>query len=253
MCNLINFSAQTERKAQILFVSSVATIQNWDQGKLKVPEAFLPDLTLPVGGYGQSKAVASVLLEEACKTAGVSGAVVRVGQISGPIRSLHGAWNQQEWLPTIIESSRVLGCLPDNLATMNTIDWVPVDLMADVLVELAVKLDGKTMRMFHAVNPKTCEWEDVLPAVRDHLGRDLPVVSFESWVQRLRGSIDIKGNANPGVKLLDFYQGLVTDDRSGKIPVRLETIETEQFSETLRGLEPVKAEWMDVWLKQWGY
>ncbi|KAL8980929.1 MAG: hypothetical protein Q9205_004133 [Flavoplaca limonia] len=264
-CNLINFSAKSTRNARIFFMSSVSTIQNWDQRGCKVPEAFLPDLTLPGGGYGQSKAVASLLLEEASRTSGIGGAVIRVGQISGPVRSLEGAWNPQEWLPTLIATSKFLRCLPGDLATMNTIDWVPVDIMAEVLVELALTpvsatarmpQDGQMMRMFHAVNPRSCEWQDLLPAVQESLGQDLPVIPFEGWVQKLQDSVDAKemdADVHPGVKLTPFFQGMVRDRQRAKESVRLVTTETEQCSTTLRDLEPVRVEWMKIWLKQWGY
>lgn len=264
-CNLINFSINTTRNARIFFISSVSTIHNWEHRSRKVPESFLPDLTLPVGGYGQSKAVASLLLEEASRTSGIEGAVIRVGQISGPVRSLAGAWNPHEWLPTLISTSKFLRCLPGDLATMNTIDWVPVDIMAEILVEIAltpvsatagVPQDGKLMRMFHAVNPRSCEWQDLLPTVRESLGRDFPVMPFEAWVQKLQDSIggkEMDADANPGVKLMAFFQGVVRDGQRARESVRLATSETELCSKTLRDLEPVKVEWMKIWLKQWGY
>ena len=264
-CNLINFSIKSPRNARIFFVSSISTIQTWDHRSRKVPESFLPDLTLPVGGYGQSKAVASQLLKEASRTCGIGGAVIRVGQISGPVRSLAGAWNPHEWLPTLIATSKFLRCLPGDLARMNTIDWVPVDIMAEVLVELALTpgsatagmpRDGEMMRMFHAVNPRSCEWQDLLPAVRESLGQDILVIPFEGWVQELQDSIEAKemdAGAHPGVKLMAFFQGMVRDGQRAKESVRLATAETEQCSKTLRGLEPVRVEWMKMWLKQWGY
>lgn len=260
--NLIGFSAKTARNAPIYFVSSVSTIQNWDHHGCNVPEPFLHDFKLPVGGYGQSKAIAGLMLEEASKTSSISGAVIRLGQISGPVRSLRGAWNQREWLPTVITSSKFLRCLPQDLATMNTTNWVPVDIMAEILVELALIDEGPrdhsqgvgTMKMFHVVNPQVCQWEDLLPTVREHLGNEFPLVPFEEWVQRLRNSAAaevINPDANPGIKLLDFFEGMVRDKLSGKESARLETAETERCSKTLRELGPVGVEWMEMWLKQW--
>lgn len=142
---------------------------------------------------------------------------------------------------------------------MNTIDWVPVDTMAEILVELVLVVESqseKTMRMFNAINPQICQWEDLLPTVQEHIGNDLPLVSFGEWVQHLENSLgaeEVDVDSNPGVKLLDFFRSLVGDSQAGKEHVRLETVETEQLSETLRGLQPVGAKWMGVWLKQWGY
>ncbi|KAL9583722.1 MAG: hypothetical protein Q9203_004958 [Teloschistes exilis] len=262
--NLIDFSAQAAREVPIFFVSSISTIQNWNHRSCKVSESFLPDLTLPVGGYGQSKAIASLLLEEASGTSGIGGAVVRVGQISGPVRSFYGVWNRQEWFPTLIFTSRLLRCLPGDLASMNTIDWVPVDIMAEILTELMLTYGSNTkpsqrgtgMRMFHAVNPNVCQWQDLLPIVREHIGKDFPVIPFEHWVQRLQDSIEaeeIDTDSNPGVKLINFFQGMVRDKRSEKECLCLETTETERCSKTLRELEPVRTDWMRFWLEQWGF
>lgn len=51
---------------------------------------------------------------------------------------------------------------------------------------------------------------------------------------------------NPAVKILDFYEGLV----SGK-EVRLDTKETARASPTLAGLGPVRKAWMEDWVEQW--
>jgi hypothetical protein len=37
--------------------------------------------------------------------------VVRVGQLCGGI---NGAWNAHEWVPTIVQSGKFVGCLPDD-------------------------------------------------------------------------------------------------------------------------------------------
>ncbi|KAK1948791.1 hypothetical protein LY78DRAFT_687363, partial [Colletotrichum sublineola] len=52
---------------------------------------------------------------------GVPTAVVRVGQIAGPTLR-DGVWNRQEWLPTIIASSKYLGVLPGDLGNMSAVN-----------------------------------------------------------------------------------------------------------------------------------
>ena len=51
-------------------------------------------------GYGESKYIAELLLEKACRTSGLRAAICRIGQIAGPVVK-GGVWNKQEWLPTV--------------------------------------------------------------------------------------------------------------------------------------------------------
>lgn len=76
---------------------------------------------------------------------------------------------------------------------MNSVDWIPVDILASIIVELAGAADipahtngavkqrmnglselevepAGTVPVFHAINPEVSEWADLLPAVREYLG-----------------------------------------------------------------------------------
>ncbi|KAE8321898.1 hypothetical protein BDV39DRAFT_210265 [Aspergillus sergii] len=60
-------------------------------------------------------------------------------QIAGPVRS-PSLWNKAEWFPSLVLSSLHVGALPDTLApALDRIDWVPSDLLAAILVNLALK------------------------------------------------------------------------------------------------------------------
>lgn len=104
-----------------------------------VPERMIedPSATLPTG-YAQSKYVSEQVLSRATETAGIPATVCRVGQIAGPVRSkdIGGSWNKQEWLPSLIASSKYLGQIPNSLGSSSAIDWIPVDVLSRVLVEL---------------------------------------------------------------------------------------------------------------------
>jgi thioester reductase-like protein len=70
-----------------------------------VPEQALddPSIVLPQG-YGESKWICERLLDAARTKSGVSSAVLRVGQIAGPVENRRGEgalWNKQEWLPSV--------------------------------------------------------------------------------------------------------------------------------------------------------
>lgn len=63
----------------------------------------MSDPSIPaVGGYAESKWVAERLLDEAGKQNGLVSAVLRVGQIAGPVEiGVKGVWNKAEWLPSV--------------------------------------------------------------------------------------------------------------------------------------------------------
>lgn len=62
-------------------------------------------------GYTQSKWVSEQILEAARRDAGLNYLNIRVGQLTGGI---NGMWNAKEWVPTMIQISNVLGCLPSD-------------------------------------------------------------------------------------------------------------------------------------------
>lgn len=141
----IDFSARSTNGASILFISSVSSAMNWHLKKPgPVPERIIddPSVSLPMG-YAQSKHLAERLLDRAARVAGIPTIVVRVGQVAGPIKhGNHGCWNKREWLPSLIASSKHMGKIPASLGPNDVVDWIPVDVLGRVLVNL---LDSSRM------------------------------------------------------------------------------------------------------------
>ncbi|KAH7009835.1 hypothetical protein EDB80DRAFT_713952 [Ilyonectria destructans] len=79
-------------------------------------------------GYGQSKFVSERLLDTAARETDIPCIICRVGQIAGPTTAA-GMWLKQEWLPSLIASSKYLGKLPESLGHIDTVNWIPVDLL----------------------------------------------------------------------------------------------------------------------------
>lgn len=89
-----------------------------------------------------------------------------------------------KWLPSIVASSRHVGKLPEELGPLSCVDWIPVDRLAAVVVELlgnsssstsAAGLDGESegagdVPVYHGVNPRITTWESLLPALKEGLG-----------------------------------------------------------------------------------
>ncbi|KAK1976536.1 thioester reductase domain-containing protein [Colletotrichum cereale] len=252
----VDFSVRAAKNVPVVFVSSIGTVDGW-RGPGPVPEERLDDLSLPGTGYGRSKLVASLILDEATRRSGVPTAVVRVGQVAGPA-SEHGVWNRQEWLPTIVASSKHLGVLPGDLGAMTTVNWTPIEGIANLVLEVSgvaapvplEAVDG----YFHGVNPRTVPWEDLAGAVRSHYGDGVirDVVPFAEWVRILEESASSTDDMdrNPGIKLLDFYRDVASAGGQG---VELSMERTTRSSRTMREMRAVTPELMQNWCRQWAF
>lgn len=258
---LVDFSTQSQAGAKVFFISSISAVANVAH---RVPEQVLNDWHTPQStGYGQSKFVAERILDAvdaAAKEANVPTVICRVGQIAGPTTAA-GIWPKQEWLPSLIASSRYLGVLPSSLGRMDTVDWIPVDILGRVIVELALgkheaekaQTPGAGALVYHAVNPKQTSWTNLATAVSTGINDDVPnleMVPLDVWLAKLRQSASKEEDIvkNPAVKILDFYEGLTSGNK-----VSLDTEKTVVASETLNGLSAVNEVWMKNWLRQWSF
>lgn len=250
--HFIDFAANSTRNAHIFFISSVASVLNGaaDTVEEKIFNDF--NMAQPMG-YGESKHIAERLLYRAGLESNVSSSICRVGQIAGPIHS-SGMWNRREWLPSMIASSKYLGCIPSALGPMDRIDWIPIDLVSQVAVELFTinhNAATPTTQVFHLVNPSEAYWPELLPIVLDYLGPEVRAVPLQEWVQRLKESVFcIEAiNRNPAVKLIDFFSARVQSNAS---PI-METKVSVQYSQTLRRLDKIRPEQMKLWMEQWAF
>ncbi|GAD96178.1 NRPS-like enzyme, putative [Paecilomyces variotii No. 5] len=263
--NLIQFSARSTYHASITFISSISTALNWIQKHpgTPVPESIIHDLESPENlGYGESKYIGERLVEAYSASTGVANAVLRVGQIAGPVLSTTGFWNKQEWFPSLIASSKYLGILPVSLGTMGTIDWIPVDLMASIITELSVQGGRKPtspLSVYNLVNPRPAQWSSLLPAVQEHLGgpAKVKVVALSEWIRELEKSAALNHgyitDDNPAVKLLAFYKSLLKSEENGESMATslYQVTGLEKDSSVARYLQPVSADWIRLWIDQW--
>ncbi|MCJ1401925.1 hypothetical protein MMC11_005142 [Xylographa trunciseda] len=283
--DLIDLSSQSSKKPPILFTSSISTLGHWlvkHPGE-KVPERAFHDFSIPTSmGYGESKYVAEQLLELAAKKSGVSAAICRIGQLAGPVNK-SGMWSKQEWLPSVsieprncllrsqevflynaltkahiqlVASSKYLGKVPKNIPSQDTVQWVPVDATARIIVELVLS-DAKEptypawTKYHNIINPHYGSWKALIPTIVKNLGEDIEPVSFGAWFDALEATAAKPQDVakNPAIKLLEWFEQM----KAGGEEAELETAETATRSETLRGLTAVGPEWMEIWLKQWDF
>lgn len=262
--NIGDFAARAAKRVAVVFISSIGTGDGWDAAKLgPLPEARLEDLALPSGGYGRSKMVGGLILEDVAREGAgdFPAAVIRVGQIAGP-EAEAGVWNKQEWFPSIVASSLFLGALPVDLGSMDRVDWTAVESVAGLVLDVA----GVQQRVaaedisgyYHGVNPAATTWGELAPTVQAFYGKErIPeMVSFEEWVARLdksqTGDIQLL-DKNPGVKLLDTYREMAAAAKLGRDPVVFDMQKTKGRSPSMRAAKPITPALMRHWCEQWKF
>ncbi|EME43601.1 hypothetical protein DOTSEDRAFT_54369 [Dothistroma septosporum NZE10] len=136
-CNLMELANASSIVVDTRFMSSVGAANNWSYfHDGPVPEALLDDFRVSEEmGYAQSKQLAELLFARAGELFDIPVTVCRLGQIAGPVKSEKGKWSPQEWFPSILLSCKSLGKVPESLGAMDCMDWIPVDLLGDMLVE----------------------------------------------------------------------------------------------------------------------
>ncbi|KAL9071871.1 MAG: hypothetical protein Q9161_003971 [Pseudevernia consocians] len=139
--NLTELAIKSTHQAAIFFVSSISSVSNSiAREKARIPEETIKDLTVPQHmGYAESKYIAERLLDITTTGYNVPVSTGCVSQIAGPIRISEGVWNQQEWLPSLVLSSRHLGVIPSSLSSLETVDCIPIDILSDIITELALR------------------------------------------------------------------------------------------------------------------
>lgn len=288
---LLHFSARSKLRACLSFLSSISAVLNWNQaGSSPIPELIIKDWSVaePLG-YAQSKYVAERLLESATAT-GIPCVVWRIGQVAGPVIVEGSMWNRREWLPSLIVSSLFLGKIPSSLGPNNKIEWIPVDILSEIIMDfllgqakmtphdlpteidlanrsdhqisggMAVASAARSPPVYNLVNPRSTTWQSLLPTILAYYtdtGNPLETVTLREWVDALQTSVsnvdhsDHSLSANPAAKLLGFFQTLA--EREAVLGPSFETTQATRASITLRDLKPVNPEWMVRWLKQWNF
>lgn len=238
----------------LFFVSSVGAANNYQsQEKNEVPEEVISDMLAAESmGYAQSKLVAELILTDAARTTELPITVCRVGQIAGSAERDDGSWNRDEWFPSLMITSKAIGQIPKSLGAMDDIDWLPSDILGDVLVQMTFSAtESIEPRVLHAVNPNRIRWSTLLTDLQNSKYLEsTEQVEFSDWLASLRKmSTDTSTDLEkvPAVKLLEFYEALETEEAR---PI-FDTTRGTACSVALREMSHVQVEWLNKWAKQW--
>ena len=269
--HLINFTQQATHSPKLLFISSMSTVIGHHESpeaanSALIPERLITTTTPAPNGYANSKYIAEHLIGHASEKGLARASFARVGQVSGSIRS-PGLWSKSEWFPSLVLSSVHLGALPDTVgAALDRVDWVPIDLLADILVDLALFSNAP---VYHPLNLHPQTWQEIKPfvvnAVQKTYGEKLETIPAQEWVLRVRQDIELasasKGDKsldekelqahldkNPAAKLLQFFEAIVTQTAPEST---LDTKVTSKASEKLQAVDAVKSDWVQKWVQEW--
>lgn len=263
--HFVELSLLSSRHPSLNFVSSISTMGNWAAvypGQT-VPERLPNDdewkASAPMG-YGESKLVGERLLQVASE-AGIRANILRVGQIAGPVlNGENGVWNHQEWFPSLVKSSKSLAAVPKDLGSMTEVDWIPVDVLAEIIEDLihstsSAPLEQGEVNVFNLVNPSRVQFETLVPTivkVFSATNDKVKTVPFAEWVAKLEALDETDENVlkqYPSVKIIDFYKGLTNSTGEGVF----ETEFTKSKSKTMENLTGISDADINIWLKQWAY
>ncbi|THU97197.1 acetyl-CoA synthetase-like protein [Dendrothele bispora CBS 962.96] len=260
------------KNALLVFISSIGVFQRYIYAKTRpFSEQHLPAQVASSGGYSQGKWVSEQIMQNAATQARLRSVIVRLGQACG---SPNGSWNSKEWLPALVRSAPVLGCVPGD---DRLVSWIPADMAAraikDFLDVPTTETNGQTA-IVHLIHPRPVRWSTLAHLIASRL-ENVDVVPFKVWLAKL----EEKGREDPeaekkisALRILEFYKGLAseTQARSGSVPLttsgqtedELEAFgfpeigmeRAKKLSETLADPEVRQLEERDVerWLRCWG-
>ncbi|KAJ7655842.1 hypothetical protein DFH06DRAFT_992336 [Mycena polygramma] len=246
--NLIDFSLRSplSHPPTLLYTSSIGILHNV-HSKNPIPEALV-DAAIAIGsGYQESKWIAEQLLVKAAECAPGQTLVVRVGQLSGGI---NGAWNAQEWVPALVQSAKILQCIPDD---GRNISWIPVHTAAAAIVDF---LDAPETKLLHLIHPRSVPWSNIASAIANDLG--VPLVPYADWLTRLENAAKTE-KAFRAPRLLGFFQSAsrhTSEEYDAFGFPKLDMSNALKASETLRRSATSPTYWLgggdvEKWMGYW--
>ncbi|PGH16162.1 hypothetical protein AJ79_01929 [Helicocarpus griseus UAMH5409] len=227
---LLCLAAKQPNPASLNFCSSVSTVAKTPHPV--VAEALPERYSWAQGmGYAQSKLVTEHLCARATAATGMRARVLRVGQIVAD--TLHGIWNDTEAIPLMLQAATTIGVLP---ALDESPRWLPVDNVAQTVLDISFSSSSSSQAFFNVVNPATFHWtRHLLASLRASGLLSFEQVDQREWIRRLRAS-NPDPVTNPTIKLVEFFASKYDHDHQ-KAPKRsalaYETAATESLSPTI--------------------
>ncbi|KAF8195302.1 hypothetical protein K438DRAFT_1968611 [Mycena galopus ATCC 62051] len=243
---LIEFSLASPfvEPPKLMYASSIGVFQNVTK-EVSLAELTIDSKVAAGTGYTQSKWIAEEILRRMAKLTPVKALVVRVGQLCGGI---NGAWNVQEWLPALVQSTQVVGGVPDD---DRDVSWLPVPIAAEAMVDFMESTTG----IFHLINPRPVPWHLLAKVIASEFS--IPLISYTEWLHRLEKAANVQDNQATlrASRILHFFRSLSrqkTDDEEAFGFPKLSMTRSLAWSQSLRAGN-CRLEEKDVkqWIKYW--
>lgn len=161
----------------------------------------------------------------------------------------------------MVETSKSLQKIPSTLGGHDAIDWVPVDVAAQSVIELTLSrleddlTKNQLFDCFNIVNPHIVQWNDLVHTVSDFYhkqGCAMEVVEYNDWLNALKQIDPVSENIDkyPGIKLAEFYEDMgQLENRK----VHLATDRSVLKSSSLANLQPLDGQLVERWLERWAF
>ncbi|CAF1205772.1 unnamed protein product, partial [Didymodactylos carnosus] len=237
--NLLKLAKTTSSK-RFHFISSIASAGNSKNDVREEPLPRQSDLPLLGQGYGQSKYIGEHLCWIAMKQWGILVDVYRVGQISGDTE--YGIWNTSEMIPLIIcGGGGQLGQMPDS---GQPISWIPVNIVSNCIVDIALQSYSHDKNVHHLLNPHTIEWSQFLNEL-SQIGLKFQIISMEKWLQII---LQNTSTDNPLMKISSYLESS-SNIRMAHYETKKTTDRTKYFKQCPQIDQKLIRKYLNYWNK----
>ncbi|KAI2782956.1 male sterility protein-domain-containing protein [Daldinia loculata] len=240
----IELAAVSKRNIHIVFVSSVSSVSRMAT-TTTAPEAPISDPLASLDmGYGQSKHAAERLLTAAIKVSGIPVSIIRVCQLGGPSPGKPGKWADQAWLSALIRAVGTTKYIPENVTAIN---WVPVDVAAEMIRDLITRPLQQEAQFYHICHPRPQRWELLVDIPRELLGV-ADTVPLKEWTKKRRDIEDPSAEdiaRVPALTMLDFLEKLGDGTESATYT----TDQAIRYSKT--SIPALNGEMLRNWVSSW--
>jgi len=193
-------------------------------------------------GYAQSKVVTEHLVKRAADQTGMAARTLRIGQIIADTQ--RGIWNATEAIPLMLQSAVTFGAIP---ALDESPLWLPVDVVAKVVIEISLSEAGPGV--MNVVASKPFHWtRDLIPKLHA-AGLKFEELGQREWMKKLRESNPDPGQ-NPPVKLLDFFASKYDNDNTVRKGLRYDTQLAQSYSPSLASAKVLDQELVNKFVVQ---
>ncbi|CAD6448525.1 cfa1e60f-4cd0-4bb5-a63d-777f45a35f64 [Sclerotinia trifoliorum] len=239
--NLINFSLSGERPKHMVFCSSIASVAKAsNNGNLVIETIDRDPLHAGSLGYAKSKWVAEAICSLACQKTRANISIVRIGQLCG--NTVNGIWNEKEAWPLML-SAGVPGCLNSLPELPMRLSWLPLDIAAAAIVEIALQkalpypllplTALHKAKVFHLVNNSNLTWTNLLKWIGQEKTEE-----FSEWLLHAElPSPEGLPDDHPARSLLGFWKAMereIKEDSTVKQAPQFGLLRTRQVSSTMK-------------------